>query len=99
MIGAGRVLTHSSGPLRGAGGGSPQRFDAIGFGGWRHRSNAGGLAGLYPCLTQCPCKAFAADVGKLDLRVAIGLAEDRRRAGHDELAADFGHSSAGRNGI
>jgi hypothetical protein len=23
------------------------------------------------------------------------LAEDRPRAGHDELAADFGHSSAG----
>jgi hypothetical protein len=54
-----------------------QRLDAIRLGDRRERSNTGGFLGFNPGLPQRPCEALAPDVGKFDVRIAIGLAEDR----------------------
>jgi hypothetical protein len=69
-----------------------QRRDTLGFYGGRQRGDARGLLGLNPCLPECPCEALAADVGELDLRIAVGLAEDRPGAGHEGCVVDFGRS-------
>src|SRR5580692_11713893 len=94
------VLANGCFPLRAAmdeSGASYQpvkRFDPIGLIGRRQGSNAGGLAGFHPRLLQGPSKTAAADVGKLDLRVLVGLSEDRPGPAHKGPAVEFGHSSA-----
>ena len=56
--------------VSGMGNEAVQRLDTLGLCRRRHRSNAGGLSGLDPCLPQRPCEALAPDVRKLDLRIA-----------------------------
>jgi hypothetical protein len=57
-----------------------QRVDALSFRGGCPGGNASGGPCFNPCLPQGPRKALTANVRKLDLRIAIGLAEDRPRA-------------------